>query len=52
MTFEDYMQEIHAKNYTGTDDNMPDHYNEWLSDQGVDYIMQEAQKWGDTLTNK
>ena len=46
QTLEDYMQEIHAKNYHGTDDDMSDHYNEWLCDQGVDYVMQEAQEWG------
>ena len=40
------MQEIHAANYHGTDDDMPDHYNDWLVDQGVDYVMQEAQEVG------
>lgn len=25
------LQDIHAKNYTGTDDNMPEKFNDWVS---------------------
>lgn len=31
MTYEDYLQEKHAKNYTGTDDDMPDNFDAWVS---------------------
>ena len=31
-TFEDYLQECHAKQYEGLDDDMPDDYESWLQD--------------------
>jgi len=37
--FEDYLKDVHAKNYTGTDDNMPDAFDNWLSNlDGQEYI--------------
>ena len=30
--FEDFLQEKHAEQYTGLDDEMPDAYSEWLAD--------------------
>ncbi len=29
---EDELQELHAKTYMGTDDDMPDHFDNWLSE--------------------
>lgn len=29
-TFEQFLQEQHAKQYMGTDDDMPDDFNNWL----------------------
>ncbi len=34
--FEDYLQTKHAEQYHGLDDNMPDDYNEWLSNLDAD----------------
>lgn len=28
--FEEYLKDIHAKQYMGTDDNLPDDFNTWL----------------------
>lgn len=37
--FEDYLKDEHAKEYTGTDDDMPDDYDKWLGDlDGEEYI--------------
>ena len=30
-TFEDYLKSIHSTNYMGTDDDMLEHYENWLS---------------------
>ena len=30
--FEDYLKEIHAKQYRGTDDQMPDDFQNWMED--------------------
>ena len=30
--FEDYLREIHALGYMGSDDDMPDAFNQWLED--------------------
>jgi hypothetical protein len=29
--FEDYLQQKHAEQYLGTDDNMPDDFNDWIA---------------------
>ena len=47
QTFEDYLRDTHAKVYTGTDDNMPDAFDNWLTDLQADDFMKYAQWWGD-----
>lgn len=34
--FEDFLREKHGEIYTGTDDNMIDDYEEWLSDLDIE----------------
>lgn len=29
-SFEDFLQDKHADEYCGTDDDMPDHFSDWL----------------------
>ena len=29
--FEDYLAEVHGKDYMGFDDDMPDDFNDWVS---------------------
>jgi len=48
-TFEEYLQEIHAQDYHGTDDDMPDSFDEWLTDLQVDDVIAYANRWGRTL---
>lgn len=37
--FEDFLKDIHAQNYVGSDDDMPDDFDGWLSSlDGEDYI--------------
>ena len=37
--FEDYLKDIHAKNYMGTDDNMSDSFEHWLSNLDVQEML-------------
>ena len=34
--FEDFLRDKHAENYTGTDDDMPDNFEKWLSSLEID----------------
>jgi len=47
--FENYLQEIHAKGYAGTDDDMPDAFERWLSELDtndvIQYAEQAIEKW-------
>ena len=45
MTFEEYLQDKHAAQYQGLDDEMPDNFNEWLEDMGPDEMIEYADKW-------
>lgn len=41
--FEDYLKEIHAEDYHGTDDDMPDAFDSWLGDDlQVDDLIEYA----------
>jgi len=46
MKFEQYLQEIHAKDYQGLDDDMPDAFDDWLAnDLCVTEIIHYAEMW-------
>lgn len=45
MTFEDYLQDIHAQDYHGMDDDMPDAFDGWLVDLQVDDVIQYAEAY-------
>lgn len=37
--FEEYLKYVHSEGYTGTDDDMPDDFDNWLGElDGEDYI--------------
>lgn len=38
--------EVHAEQYHGTDDDMPDDYERWLEDLDKQMLITEAQIWG------
>jgi len=42
--FEEYLQEVHAKNYMGTDDNMPDDFERWLGELDNNDLIDLANK--------
>ena len=45
--FEDYLHEIHAKHYTGTDDHMSGAFGLWLKNLHVDVLMIYADAYGE-----
>lgn len=49
--FEEYLKDMHAENYHGVDDDMPDSFETWLADLDTDEIINYANKWGVTLLN-
>ena len=48
QTFEDFLTNKHAKGYTGTDDLMPDDFNNWLTEldpyEMIEYADEFAKK--------
>lgn len=48
-TFEQYLQDRHAEEYVGLDDEMPDAFNEWLCELDPDYYIKYAEDWAKTL---
>ena len=47
--FEDYLQEKHAEQYTGLDDEMPDDYEAWLSDLDVSELISYGNGYAKTV---
>jgi len=45
VSFEQYLQDKHAAQYQGLDDEMPDNFSEWLEDMGPDEMIEYAEKW-------
>ena len=49
MDFIEYLSKIHAKNYHGLDDDMPDDFDKWMNDLDPWEIVNYADEWGKTL---
>jgi len=47
--FEDFLRSVHAKQYTGTDDDMPDDYDEWVSEIAQYKLVVYANMWKEEL---
>lgn len=45
-TFEDFLQDKHASQYQGLDDEMGEDYEEWLSELDPDIIIAYANVYG------
>ncbi len=45
MKFIDYLRELHAKDYIGTDDNMSDDFDVWLSGSDVNDILEMVEDY-------
>lgn len=43
-SFEDYMQDVHAKQYIGLDDEMPDDYDNWLCELDIEDWINYGEK--------
>lgn len=39
LPFEDFLKDIHAREYMGTDDDMPDAFEHWLSNLDLEDII-------------
>jgi len=46
--FKDYLMEKHGKQYVGTDDCMPDDFEDWLADLDVEDLI----VWADEYSRK
>lgn len=40
--FTEYLKEIHANNYSGTDDDMPEDFENWLSEKDAADLLELA----------
>ena len=49
-TFEDFLKETYAHNYTGTDDDMPDAFDSWLSELEGEEWLDFGNRYGAELT--
>jgi len=47
QTFEKYLKDVHCFTYTGTDDNMPDDFDNWLSQLDGEEYIKYAERYGD-----
>lgn len=43
--FEDYLSNVHADQYTGLDDEMPEDYEEWLQDLDAEEWIEYGNKF-------
>ena len=51
QTFEDFLKEQHAEGYIGTDDDMPDAFEDWVSNLEPENIIEYAELYGRKLSN-
>lgn len=49
MTFEDFLKEKHGEEYHGTDDDMPDAFDDWLGKLDADEFIKYADEYGAEL---
>lgn len=47
MKFEEFLQQKHAEQYKGTDDDMEEDYERWIMELEIEQIIQFAEKWHD-----
>ena len=52
MTFNEYLQTEHSMGYMGTDDNMPQNFELWLSTIDIDELIQYADDYVNELMAK
>jgi len=47
--FEQYLQEIHANDYHGLDDEMPDSFDAWVSELDAGEMREYAEEWAEEI---
>ncbi len=47
--FEDFLKECHAEDYIGTDDEMPEAYENWLTQLEPDMLIAFGNQFGNML---
>ena len=45
-TFEEFLQDKHGENYNGTDDDMSDAFDNWVSNLDTQEVMDYAESYG------
>lgn len=48
-SFENWLKFLHSKYYNGTDDNMPDAFDNWLSSLDTEQLLGYGQMYGETV---
>ena len=43
--FEDFLKDVHAEQYIGVDDDMPDDFDAWLGDLSANELNQYARQF-------
>lgn len=49
-TFEDYLKQVHAAQYEGLDDDMPDDFDHWFTGLEIQELYDYAEAWGKSLS--
>ena len=46
LTFEEFLKDQHAKDYIGTDDDMPDDFDDWVGELDTQEVIDFAEAYG------
>lgn len=49
MKFEEFLQQKHAEQYRGVDDDMAEDYERWIMELEIEQIIQFAERWHSNL---
>jgi hypothetical protein len=49
--FEEFLKQMHGEHYTGTDDDMPDAFEAWVTELDGDELIGYGNKFGKILIN-
>lgn len=50
--FEEYLESVHSADYHGTDDDMPDSFDAWISEKDGADMKELAESFADILVRK
>lgn len=52
LTFEEFMKGVHAEDYHGTDDDMPDNFELWESNLDIQEVIDYAEEFVALIRSK